>query len=364
MKLWVIKIGTSLLRGNKILSTAEIIQTYCSFIASSKKNGNKIILVSSGAVGLGCSQLGINKRPEDISSLQAVAAVGQGYLMSLYEKSMKNYGYNVAQILLTRSELGSRISYKNASMTLTKLLEWDVLPVVNENDTISDEELRYGDNDTLSALVASAVSADELILLTDIDRLYSSDPKTDRSAKPITDIHHPNQLKEIEHHAIKNSDWGTGGINTKLTAARIATKSGIKVQLADGRNPEILNQILIGNRGGTIFHPQENPIGNKKSWLAYAIKPLGNLQIDEGACMALEKKGASLLLIGIKGVEGNFTSNQPVKIINNSGKEIARGICSLSSEQINKELERTKESESSPVVVHRDALVLTKNLID
>ena len=362
--LWVIKIGTSLLRGTKELSTARIIENYCSCISSSRKYGNKFIIVSSGSVGLGCNRLNIKDRPEEIVSLQAVAAVGQGHLMSLYEESMNKFNTKVAQILLTRSELGSRSSYINASKTLEKLLDWDVIPIVNENDTISNEELKYGDNDTLSALVAGAVSADQLILLTDIDRLYSSDPKTNKEAKPINDIHNANEFKILKTESIKSNSWGTGGITTKLAAAHIATERGIKVHLADGRNPQILKNILQGSRGGTVFHPHPNPIGNRKSWLAYALKPLGSLHLDDGASQAIENQGASLLLVGIRRITGNFSSNQPVKIINSNGKEIARGICSLSSEKIRNALEKRLSSIKSPVVIHRDVLTLTRNLFE
>ena len=194
MTRWVIKIGTSLLRGNEKYTTVDIINHYCSYISRAQKKGDQVILVSSGAVGLGCHKMNFRVRPNEIISLQASAAIGQLHLMALYEKAMSKFGYNVAQILLTRSELGSRNSYKSASQTLKRLIEWDVIPIVNENDITSDEELKYGDNDTLSALVATAISADQLILLTDIDHLYSSDPKTDRKAKPIKNIKNSNEL--------------------------------------------------------------------------------------------------------------------------------------------------------------------------
>tara|TARA_Y100001968_G_scaffold313156_1_gene337054 strand:- start:20255 stop:21349 length:1095 start_codon:yes stop_codon:yes gene_type:complete len=364
MSLWVIKIGTSLLRGDNLLPTRKVIENYCSYIAEAKKKGHKIIIVSSGAVGLGCSLLKIKNRPTDITSLQAIAAIGQGHLMGLYKESMNNYGLHVAQILLTRSELGSQLSYRNATKTLQRLIDWEVIPIVNENDTVSNEELRYGDNDTLSALVAGAVSADQLILLTDIDRLYSSDPKINKSAKPITDVHNHKELQGLEMNSSQEGQWGTGGIKTKLSAARIATERGICVQLADGRDPMNLSNMLNGSRGGTVFHPSPKPIGNKKSWLAYAIKPVGSLQLDEGACLAIEEQGASLLLVGIKSIEGSFNANQPVNILTSEGKEIARGICSLSSNDISNAIDNHLTSMKSHVVIHRDVLVLTKSLVD
>tara|TARA_B100000965_G_scaffold114078_1_gene94196 strand:- start:1294 stop:2376 length:1083 start_codon:yes stop_codon:yes gene_type:complete len=358
MTKWVIKIGTSLLRGNDKYSTFDMINHYCAFISKAQKKGDRIILVSSGAVGLGCHKMSFKMRPKEIISLQASAAIGQLHLMSLYEEAMSKFGFNVAQILLTRSELGSRNSYKSASQTLKKLIEWDVIPIVNENDIISDEELKYGDNDTLSALVATAISADQLILLTDIDHLYSSDPKNDIQAKPIKDINNSAELNKLEI-TNKQTTWGTGGIKTKLTAAKIATESGIKVQLADGRDPEILGDLLDGKKVGTIFHPNPNPIGNRKSWLSHAIKPVGEIYLDDGASEAIKNKGASLLLVGVKKVSGNFISNQPVKVINTEGEEIAKGICSMSSDAIKIGINSKSSKTGSPLVIHRDVLVLT-----
>jgi len=358
MKTWVIKIGTSLLRGNENFTTFDIINHYCSYISRAQKKGDKIILVSSGAVGLGCHKMNFKIRPKEIISLQASAAIGQLHLMALYEKTMSKFGYNVAQVLLTRSELGSRNSYKSASQTLKRLIEWNVIPIVNENDITSDEELKYGDNDTLSALVATAISADQLILLTDIDHLYSSDPKTDRKAKPIKNINNSSELNKFEL-ANQQTSWGTGGIKTKLIAARIATESGIKVQLADGRNPKTLGEILEGKKLGTIFHPHPKPIGNRKSWLSHVIKPVGEIHLDHGASEAIKNKGASLLLVGVKKVSGNFISNQPVKVISNEGEEIARGICSMSSDAIKIGINSKSTTTASPLVIHRDVLVLT-----
>ncbi|AAP99908.1 MULTISPECIES: glutamate 5-kinase [Prochlorococcus] len=363
MTLWTIKIGTSLLRGNKEFSTNKIIETYCGFIAESKAKGDQVIIVSSGAVGLGCNRLGLKVRPNDLNSLQAAAAVGQGYLMSLYESAMKKYGYNVAQILLTRSDFESKRCFKNASLTIKKLLDWKVLPIINENDSIANEELRYGDNDTLSALVSTAISADQLVLLTDIDKLYSSDPKFDKDAKPITDVHSSNEIIQIQSNSNESNNWGTGGIKTKLTAAQIATKNGITVHLADGREPKILKDILKGSRGGTVFHPNPKPIGTMKSWLAHALYPQGTLHVDDGAYNAIQNKGASLLIVGIINIDGDFAKNQPVKIVNLEGIEIAKGISSISSESIRRFINNRIKSTQYPVVVHRDVLVLSSELL-
>ena len=359
MTLRVVKVGTSLLRGDDGDSTSAVIHRLTDALAASLKAGDRTVLVSSGAVGLGCRRLGLSHRPDNVVALQAAAAVGQGHLMGLYEEAMARHGQAVAQVLLTRSDLADRRSYRTASATLLQLLAWGVLPVVNENDTVSAAELRFGDNDTLSALVAAAVEADELILLTDVDRLYTADPRIDATAHPITDVHHPSELARLQEGAGDGGRWGTGGMTTKLAAARIATASGITVHLADGRRPRVLEELLEGGRGGTVFHPHPEPLGNRKSWLAHALKPQGGLRLDAGACHALKHRGASLLLVGITAVEGTFAANQPIQLLAPDGQEVARGLSSMSSESLHHALElRPQSGSGSPVVVHRDVLVL------
>lgn len=364
MTLRVVKVGTSLLRGQKGQTTAEVIDQLTTALAESLDRGDRAVLVSSGAVGLGCRRLGRERRPEGVVGLQAAAAVGQGHLMGIYDQAMARHGRAVAQVLLTRSEIADRRSYTSASATLHQLLDWEVLPIVNENDTVSSAELRFGDNDTLSALVAAAVGADELILLTDIDSLYSADPRVDATAKPISDVHHPDELAELEEGAGDGGRWGTGGMTTKLAAARIATASGITVHLADGRQPGVLEELLDGGRGGTVFHPHPEPLGSRKSWLAHALEPMGNLRLDAGACQALRERGASLLLVGVQAIEGSFGSNQPVTLMDPDGQELARGLSSMSSDDLDRALaaaadQSAENKTNSPVVVHRDVLVMT-----
>jgi glutamate 5-kinase len=362
MSLRVVKVGTSLLRSTECCSTADSISALCLNLAKCLHRGDRVVLVTSGAVGLGCQRLGLKARPSTLRGLQAAAAIGQGHLMALYEEAMAVHGIPVAQVLLTRSDLADSRSYHNASATLHQLMEWKVLPVINENDTVSSAELRFGDNDTLSALVAAAIDADDLILLTDIDRLYSADPRSDASARPILDVHHPAELEALEQGAGDGGRWGTGGMTTKLAAARIATASGITVHLADGRDQHTLETMLAGGRGGTVFHPHPQPIGHRKSWLAHALQPQGSLKIDGGACQALCDKGASLLLVGITDITGEFQANQPVRILDQEGHEVARGLSSLSSEALRRlvsEPARTARQGGSPVVVHRDVLALS-----
>ncbi|MCB4410445.1 glutamate 5-kinase [Synechococcus sp. MU1611] len=354
MTLWVVKIGTSLLRGE----TAATIEGYARCFAAAMARGDQVVLVTSGAVGLGCQKLAMSSRPDTVVALQAAAAIGQGALMALYERAMARHGCSVAQVLLTRSDLADRRRYQNASGTLRQLLSWGVMPVINENDALSTAELRFGDNDTLSALVAAAVEAQQLILLTDVDRLYSSDPRVDADAEPISDVRHPRDLDQLEQGAGDGGRWGTGGMTTKLAAARIATASGITVQLADGRNPSRLEALLQGERGGTVFHPHPEPLGNRRSWLAHVLRPEGELQLDAGACDALKHRGASLLLVGVTAVRGDFAANQPVQLLDPQGQDVGRGLCSMDSDQLRAVMNAPSLGESSPVVVHRDALVL------
>ena len=354
MTLWVVKIGTSLLRGE----TAATIEGYARCFAAAMARGDQVVLVTSGAVGLGCQKLAMSSRPDTVVALQAAAAIGQGALMALYERAMARHGCSVAQVLLTRSDLADRRRYQNASGTLRQLLSWGVLPVINENDALSTAELRFGDNDTLSALVAAAVEAQQLILLTDVDRLYSSDPRVDADAEPISDVRHPRDLDQLEQGAGDGGRWGTGGMTTKLAAARIATASGITVQLADGRNPSRLEALLQGERGGTVFHPHPEPLGNRRSWLAHVLRPEGELQLDAGACDALKHRGASLLLVGVTAVRGDFAANQPVQLLDPQGQDVGRGLCSMDSDQLRAAMNAASQGEASPVVVHRDALVL------
>ncbi len=360
MKTWVIKIGTSILRGTEETSTEDVIENLSRSFTSFLSKGNKLILVTSGAVGLGCQKLNIKTRPSDLSTLQATAAVGQVNLMSLYDKVFNKLGHNIAQILITKADFNSRESFNNASKTLKKLIDLNVIPIVNENDTVANEELKYGDNDTLSALVALAINANKLILLTDIENLYSKDPRINKDAQPIKEVHN-SELKKIKDKNIQNSnnEWGTGGISTKLISAEIATKGGVEVQLVDGTNKKNLIEIFNDNKIGTLFYPVEKPIGNKKSWLSHAIQTVGKITLDEGASFAIEKKGASLLAVGIKNVEGNFTINQAVKIVNTNDKEVAKGLVSISSDKLRSILNNKENNNSSIIVVHRDVLALS-----
>ena len=349
----VIKVGTSLLRGDASRSTEQVIADLASSLSGLWQRGEPVALVTSGAVGLGCHALGLAQRPSEVEALQAAAAVGQGRLMTLYDQAFASHGRCVAQVLLTRGDLASRRRYQNACRTLEQLLAWGVTPVINENDTLATDELRFGDNDTLSALVAVAVGADELVLLTDIDSLYSGDPRRDADARPIAEVNSLAELEALTGVAKGGGNWGTGGMTTKLSAARIATASGIPVRLADGRDPAVLEALLAGANVGTRFHPSPQPLSDRKGWLAHALLPQGSITVDRGAEQALVQQGASLLAVGVQQVEGHFAARDAVRLLALDGRELARGLSALSSDDLRSVMGQRG------LVMHRDHLVLT-----
>ncbi|MFM8524809.1 MAG: glutamate 5-kinase [Cyanobacteriota bacterium] len=361
----MIKVGTSLLRGSEQRDTAAVIADLAAALSARRRLGEQLVLVTSGAVGLGCAALALPSRPTEVVALQAAAAVGQGRLMGLYEGAFAGHGVPVAQVLLTRGDLASRRRYQNASSTFEQLLGWGVVPIVNENDTLATDELRFGDNDTLSALVAAAIAADELILLTDVDRLYSGDPRRDATARPIEEVRDLLELERLSSAAGSGGQWGTGGMTTKLAAARIATSSGIRVHLGDGRDPTVLTGLLAGERLGTVFQPSVHPLPDRKGWLAHALLPKGSLIVDAGAEKALIEQGASLLAVGIQAVEGLFSRRDAVRLLSRDGRELGRGLTALSSEELQQVIglcSDAMQQRLGPVgeeVVHRDHLVIT-----
>ncbi|MGK7897631.1 MAG: glutamate 5-kinase [Xenococcus sp. (in: cyanobacteria)] len=361
----VVKIGTSSLtqRTGKIAiaTIASLIET----LTELRSLGHNVVLVSSGAVGVGCARLNLSERPRKIALKQAVAAVGQGRLMRIYDDLFSSLAQPIAQILLTRRELMERNSYVNASNTFRELLDLGVIPIVNENDTIAVEELKFGDNDTLSALVASLIKADWLFLLTDVDRLYSADPRTEPNAKPI-ELVSKHQFKQLQIAAGgSGSEWGTGGMATKLAAARIATSSGITTVITQGKEPQNILKILQGEALGTKFEPQPQTDNARKRWIANGLLPMGKLYLDEGAVKAVITQGKSLLPAGIIKVEGEFTATDAVQICDQKGQEIARGLVNYSNVEVNRIKGQHSEKITSilgyngaDTIVHRNNLVI------
>ena len=361
----VIKVGTSVLRGHGDRDTKAVIRDLAASICRQQANRCRVVLVSSGAVGLGSARLGFAERPRDLVTLQASAAVGQGQLMKLYDAAFEAHGQRVAQVLLTRADLVSRRRYRNASGTLHRLLELGVVPIINENDALAVDELRFGDNDTLSALVATVVAASELVLLTDIDRLYSADPRRDSSAEPISEVRSRRELDALQGTTEGSGRWGTGGMTTKLAAARIATRAGITVRLADGRAGAVLDHLLEGNQTGTSFLPDALPVPERKRWLTHGVLPRGSLRLDAGAVDAISCRGASLLAVGIRSVEGSFESEEVVRLCHLDGREFARGVSRHGSSVVNSikgcrsaVVDQRLGDSGCACVVHRDDLVV------
>lgn len=361
----VIKIGTSSLTqatGEIAIATIASLVETLSYLRS---QGHRIVLVSSGAVGVGCARLNLKERPRKMALKQAVAAVGQGRLMRIYDDLFSTLQQAIAQVLLTRRELMERTTYVNASNTFRELLNLGVIPIVNENDTIAIDELKFGDNDTLSALVASLVQADWLFLLTDVDRMYSADPKTVPDAQPIKVVS-SDEFNQLEIDAgSSGSQWGTGGMATKLAAARIATSAGVKTVITQGQQPENILRILEGEDLGTQFEPQTQTDNARKRWITYGLIPMGKLYLDSGAVKAITSKGKSLLPAGIIAVEGEFVADDAVQLCNQEGVELGRGLVNYSSSEIEQikghhsaEITAILGYDSEDTVVHRNNFVI------
>jgi glutamate 5-kinase len=297
---------------------------------------------------------------------QAVAAVGQGRLMRIYDDLFSALNQPIAQVLLTRSDLAQRSRYVNSYRTFRQLLQLGVIPIVNENDTVAVEELRFGDNDTLSALVASLIGAQWLFLLTDVDRLYSADPRSNPDAQPIISIDRLADIQALKAGAGgQGSAWGTGGMLTKLEAAQIATAAGVRTVITDGRQPQNIVTALAGKEIGTQFAPSPHPGRARKRWIAAGLAPTGRLYLDQGASRAILRGGKSLLPAGITHIEGDFEAQDAVVLCNATGEDIARGIVNYNTEDLKLILGHRSENipgilgyAGADTVVHRDNLVI------
>ena len=359
----VVKVGTSTLTYPTGKLNLFQVERLVREIADLKHSGLEIVLVTSGAIGAGMGRMGLAQRPKTMPEKQALAAIGQGILMHMYEKLFAEYGEVVAQILLTKDDITHRERYLNARNTLMTLLKMGAVPIINENDTVVVEEIKFGENDTLSALVAGLVDADLLILLSDIDGLYTDDPRKNPSAQLIQVVEEI--TPQIESLAgDPGSAMGSGGMHTKIRAAKIVCAMGIPMMVANGAAENILRDIAAGENRGTLFIPRNHRINAKKGWIAYASKTSGEIWLDEGAQNAILEKGKSLLPSGITRVEGNFRRGDVVRVMGSTG-EIARGIVNYCSEDI----EKIKGCQSKAIinilgykeddeVIHRDNLTL------
>ena len=361
----VIKVGSSTITYGNGKRNFSRIDRLAREIADLANQGKEIILVSSGAVAVGVDRLGLAAKPKTIPGKQAAAAVGQGVLMHTYEKIFAEYGQIVAQVLLTRMDSVDRHRYTNSRNTFLALLEHKVIPIVNENDVVAIDELKIGDNDNLSALVAGIIDADLLIILSDIDGLYTANPQNDPNAKlvpEVTDI-----TPEIEASAgDAGSKVGTGGMFTKIQAAKMATSSGINMVIASGEEKDAISRILDGEEIGTLFVSRENRLQFRKRWLAFGARIAGKIVVDDGCAKAVRKAGGcSILPAGITDVEGEFEAGNTISVVNKTGHELARGLANYSSEELDmikgaktSEIENILGHKHFDEVIHRDDLVI------
>jgi len=366
----VVKIGSRVITSSKNELDLSLIESLVKEIETLYKKNHQIIIVTSGAIAAGLKDLKLGSRPTDLPLKQAASAVGQVKLMHSYSAAFKKYNIPTAQILLTREDLQNRHRYLNARNTMLRLLEKGVIPIINENDTVAVEEIKFGDNDTLSALVALMMDADLLAILTDICGLYTDLPDKNWQAgipknKKIKFVPYVAEITPAIEKMAKRKGDGAGGMETKIKAAKMLTQSGIPVIIANGIEKQILNKIIKGKEIGTFFAPLEQKKKGKKKWIAFSLKSKGQIVVDKGAKEALLKGGKSLLPSGMVSVKGNFDSGDSVSITDENGKEFARGLSNYSSDEIEKikglkssEIKKALGYKDYDEVIHRDNLVV------
>ncbi len=360
----VVKVGTNVLTHEDGTLDRQRLQTLTDQLHRLLRGGRKVALVSSGSIGAGMGRLGLSRRPTDLRQLQACAAVGQALLMRAYEDCLAQHGIPTAQILLTAGDFDSRGRYLNARNTILTLFEHGCLPIINENDTVSVAEIRFGDNDHLAALVTNLLQAPLLVLLTVVDGLYASDPRSDPSAPLLTTV--PAIDASILGKAGRSrSALGSGGMSSKLRAARLATVAGESVLIANGTVPGILDALFRAEPVGTLFLPHDRTMPAWKRWLGYTARPLGRLIVDAGARQAVQHQGRSLLPIGVVQVSGTFCKGDVVTLVDVEGSEFARGLSNYSSSDVERirglRSEQVREAIGASAydeVVHRDNLVV------
>jgi len=360
----VVKVGTNVLTNDEGTLDPERVRALADQLQRIRQTGRRVVLVSSGAIGAGVGRLALGTRPSDLRHLQACAAVGQCYLMRAYEECLSVHGTPTAQILLTASDFDNRARYLNARNTILTLFEYGCLPIINENDTVSVAEIRFGDNDHLAAMVTNLLQAPLLILLTVVDGLFATDPASDPNAALIATVPHIDSAITDLAGASK-STLGTGGMRSKLRAARQATAAGESVIMANGAHPGILDQVFAAEPVGTLFLPHGSTMSAWKRWLGFTARPKGRLVVDAGARKAVQHQGRSLLSIGVVEVVGSFGKGDVISLCDVEGAEFARGltnysatdagrICGMRTEQIAEVLGRIPYEE----MVHRDNLVV------
>ncbi len=368
-KRWVVKVGSSSVTGNGRGLNLDAIAKLTAQLAHLVNSGKEVILVSSGAIAEGMNRLAWDKRPHAVYELQAAAAVGQMGLIQAYESCLQKHELHSAQVLLTHEDLQDRKRYLNARTTLRKLLSLNVVPVVNENDTVATDEIKFGDNDTLAALVSNLIEADTLVILTDQQGVYEAPPhkklnKTGSENKLIDVISASDPLLD-EVAGPSMGELGRGGMLTKISAARLAARAGATTIIASGKVENILLEIAEGKKHGTLLYPDNEPLVARKQWIANQLYTSGELILDDGACKVICEDGKSLLSIGVQDIKGNFERGEVVSCRNRSGVEIARGLVNYNAKeadqlkgQASKDIESILGYVEEPELIHRDNLVV------
>jgi len=361
---WVVKIGSALLTDDGRGLDRHSMETWVRQIASLTKRGYEVVLVSSGAVAAGMTKLGWKRRPKAIHEQQAAAAVGQSNLIQVYEQEFQKYNLTTAQVLLDHDDLSNRQRYLNARSTMKTLTGLNVIPVVNENDTVVTDEIRFGDNDTLAALVANLIEADTLCILTDQNGMYDCDPRANALAKIV---HERSAMDpELDGMAGSGGALGRGGMISKVRAARLAARSGANTVIAGGRIFDVITRVAAGESVGTLLYATQQPLAARKRWLASNLQSRGVVVLDEGAVHVLRDKGKSLLPVGVKSIVGYFTRGEMIVCRDLYGREIARGLVNYSSDDARRiigkssgEIEALLGYKDFDELIHRDNLVLS-----
>ena len=362
---WVIKIGSALLTNDGNGLDREAIAGWVAQMNALREQGCELVLVSSGAVAEGMSRLGWSQRPHQLVAQQAAAAVGQMGLVQAWESHFQTHGLHTAQVLLTHDDLANRTRYLNARSTLRKLLELGAVPVVNENDTVACDELRFGDNDTLAALVANLVEADLLVILTDKAGVYDCDPTQNPGAQLIGEAEAGDAALKAAAGSTSSSGLGSGGMATKVAAADLAARSGAATWIASGREGQVLEQMAAGAELGTLVYPASSRLVSRKQWLAGQLHSKGSLTLDSGAVRVLKESGSSLLAVGVSAVEGDFQRGEVVSCVDPDGRPVARGLVNYTADETRRIMGRASEQIEQLLgyvdeteLIHRDNLVL------
>ena len=360
----VVKVGSSILASRDKGLHRNVFSHLAREVSALKHGGYEILLVSSGAIAAGMEKLGLQSRPQTITQKQAAAAVGQSRLMNVYDSYFSRHQQTVAQVLLTHDDLSHRRRFLNARNTLLALLQLEIIPIINENDTVAVDEIKVGDNDNLSAMISNLVEADLLVILTDIDGLCDSDPRLNPHARCIPLI----EDIDMEMEGIAGDTggpWRVGGMVTKIEAARKTSRFGIPTVIGNGAKEGILHQIVSGKEIGTLILPKQRGLSSRKGWIAYHLKPKGEVAVDEGAKKALCQRGKSLLPSGVMKINGSFDRGDAVSCVGPRGKEFARGLVNYNASELEKikglrshQIEKTLGYKYSDEVIHRDDLVV------